>query len=208
MPKSNDPLLAELAGTGAELETLETPTPDVADPMAVVPVPAADSHVAAADAKHSTAAGGMGYSIRIRGQYYARMGEKQKEIRSFERDVRLPSLDKALSVIRRKLLPTLLAKADPQFAALRVCEIVDVKPLSPTTPESQSLQFMGRDRLVAYIREYGVPLDPTLPDYKDTATLREAVMDHKVNPRGFEEREARRRADRAETAAVLALNDV
>jgi hypothetical protein len=172
----------------------------------VIVAPAKPSPRQAADAKHSTAAGGQGYEVLVRGEYHARLDEKRKVAKPFELTVKLPALDKALSVLRRKLLPVLLTKKDPQFVAVRTADIVDVKPLSPTTPESQNLQFMSRPKLLQYIAEYSVPLDPRLDEYKDTVALRDAVMDHRANPRGFEEREARRRADRAETAAVLAMN--
>lgn len=210
-----DPLLAELKGLpgapshqapdaaafpGADSE----PAPS-SDPLDVTPRPTATPLVAAANAKHSKAVGGKGFRITVAGDYYVLASEGNGKItKRYELSFNLPSVDGALGKIVGKLLVPALKKHYPGALGYRTHEVVSAVPLTDDTPPTNSLQFMDRGRLERYIIDNAVPIDPKT--YPDTAHLREACVDHKLNPNGFERREARKQAERAETRELLAMN--
>lgn len=207
----NDPLLAELRGLSgnpelsqpdASAHPAETAQPD---PLDVAPRPKQGSLVKQADAKFSTRAGGKGYRVVVGGDYYTRSADSSgKVLKPFELAFNLPHLEAALSTIVSKLLLSALQKNYPGVINFRTHTIISATPLTPDTPPTTSLQFMDRERLERYIQDNGVPIDPNV--YEDVVHLREAVIDHKLNPKDFDKREARRRAARAEMAELLAMN--
>lgn len=173
-----------------------------------IPAPAPLTAVQKADEKHSTKAGGSGYSVKVRGDYYApskdQPGKKVKN--KYEVDVNLPSLDNALSVIRSYLVAPAIRR-NPKYAdfsSVRTCEIVSVTPLSASTPDSRNLQFMSREGLEAFISDQNAPIDPK--EYEDLGDLRRSVIDFQLNPRGFEDREVKRRKERKLKAELAAMN--
>lgn len=206
VPKSDD-ILAELRGTGAGV-TLIDPLDNSElhrDPLetAIVVKTAA---ITKSDAVHSTKAGGKGYAVTVKGEYYApsvdQPGKKVKK--PYQVVVNVPSLDSALSVIRRSLLTPAIMKLDPACAGPRTYEIVSAKPLSAETPESTNIQFMPRAALEAHIALIKAPIVPS--GYPDVTVLRAAVTDFTLNPVGFEKREAEKQASRAEAQALADLN--
>lgn len=202
-----DPLLAELAGDPhAKVENVDVlPTPNSPDPLEVGKK-AEPTPVQKMDAQHSTAAGGKGYRVTVKGEYYCPAAEdpRRKLTKDYEIQFNLPHLNGALSTIKNKLLEKALRQKYKDYLGFRTYEITEARPLSPETPESSNLQFMPRPGLEAFVRDNRVPLNPV--DYAETQDLRAAVTDFVLNPRGFEEREKRKQADRAEMAELAKLN--
>lgn len=206
----DDDILAELRGSNAS-GTLIDAAPDnsanLRDPLETVPeFPLKTPAIVKADAVHSTKAGGKGYAVTVKGDYYApsvdQPGKKVKK--PYEVVVNVPSLDSAMSIIRRQLLTPAIMKLDPQCSGPRTYEIVSARPLSAQTPESTNLQFMPRHALESHIALIKAPIRPS--EYADVTVLRAAVIDFSVNPTGFEKREAEKQALRAETDALALLN--
>lgn len=186
------------------------PTPD-RDPLDVTPPPPGPA-IKRADAVHATRAGGKGYRVVVSGEYFVRASEGKGRItKRYSLAFNVPSLEAILSKLLKKpadgsdgVLTRALKKHYPGAIGPRTHEIVEAKPLSPDTAPTNSLQFMDRARLERYIAENGVPINPA--DYSEVTTLRDAVIDQKLNPKGFEEREARRQAERAEQRELLDMN--
>lgn len=206
---TTDELLKELQGdTTTQITSPDGETAGDAsqrDPLDVAPQADTRSATTKADAKHAIKAGGKGYEVVVAGEYYTHSSDSTKKIvKPYELSFNLPSLEGALSVIVGKLLVPKLQKFDAQALTYRTHEIIRATPLTPDTPPTTSLQFMDQDRLERYIADNAVPINPE--DYSDVVHLRESVIDHQLNPNGFEKREAIRQADRAKTRELLAMN--
>jgi hypothetical protein len=207
-----DDLMAELNGdTTTKISNVdvmpETPRPD---PLVVAPT-VAPSPAVKLDAAHSTAAGGKGYAVTVKGEFYAPAKDApgKKITKPYEVTINLPSLDMdgqgALSVIKNKLLDQVLRKKHAQdgYLGFRSHEIVKAVPLG-NSPAVAHLQYMDRAALEKFIADNRVPILPAL--YPDVAQLRQSVMDYAQNPKNFEKREAERQADLKQRAELLALN--
>lgn len=221
MENENDALLRELNGEapltpGTLSATITQPDGPLAAPAAgkdrldVTPAPQAPS-LAGADKIHSKAAGGDGYAVKIRGTYTVRAPEGKGKVQKFyELTFNMPYLihprtgASALGMIVGKLLNPKLKKIDPAAIHYRTHEVVSAEPLTPSTPPVNHLQFMDRARILQYIRDNDVPVNPAM--YPDITELREVVIEHKLNPEGFAEREKKRSESRADAAELLAMN--
>ena len=207
MTEPTDPLLKELAGDIVGVQLI--------DPMVLAPKedplevkePVKGPEVGRLNATHSTKAGGKGFALTVRGEYFAPAadGQGKKTKKNYEVVVNLPSLDAAMSVLKNKILDRVIKKQHPDAIHHRTLEIVQAVPLSPATTESSNLQYMNMDRLVRYVQDHGVPID--VKDYEDVVILRNTVIDFTLNPGGFEDREKLRQDDRKMTAEIEALND-
>lgn len=210
-PQETDPLLAELQGLAVGVKKIDPDVPAAPprdlqlDTKAAAPV---RTHTETMDSKFSTAAGGAGYRVRLRGKYFAKVpgSDKEKTLVPYALDVNVTKLEGCLSVIKNRLLDPMLRKHPVygrDYVAFQTHEIVEVTPLGGTPP-STNLQFMSREQLVAHIKERRAPIRPE--DYSDVVALRDAVIDWTLSPHGFEEREARRQADRLEQQELARLN--
>lgn len=203
----HDALLEELqGGKSTSVKKLDPQTTTKDDPLAVKSNAPAPTAVQRADKKHATRNNGGGYAVIVRGEYYAAHPDFQGKnlAKPYEIEVNLPSLDKAMSVIKNKLLAPMLKKKFSDYVRYRTYKVADVRPLSPSMPPAKNLKFAAREALVEYATENRVPIDTN--DYPDTEILREALVDFALNPKGFVEREKQRQADRKETAELAAMN--
>lgn len=207
MAEKSDDLMKELNGELPPLapgEVAPTPAPS-RDEQLTVPGPIKPSAARAADAVHSTRSGGSGWRVKVKGDYFAQSPEGRGKVKKdYEAEFNLPNLDAALSVIKNKLLAPTLRKKYADFVRARTCRIIDALPMSPNTPATRNLQYMNREQLMEHVAAVRAPIDPEA--YVDVTDLRDAVIDFTQTPKGFEDREARRQKDRAETAALAALN--
>lgn len=211
-----DPLLAELQGTQAAIHT-EGQNPEM-HPAAMAAAAAAEDPLAIPvarpaplaqklDKTHATSAGGKGYAVKIKGDFFAAAKDApgKKILKPYEVVVNVTQLDGALSTIKNKILDVLLRKkyGEDGYLGFRTHEVVEARPLGGA-PESNHLAYMTRERLVVHVEENRIPVEPR--EYANVEDLRAAVVDFTLNPVGFEEREKLRQADRKETAQLLALN--
>lgn len=217
----NDALLRELNGEApiapGATATLtqpdgpaEQPAP-TSDRLDVTPAPAPAPSLAGADKLHSKAVGGDGYAVRVKGTYTVRAPEgKGKVQRLYDLTFNMPYLihprtgASALGMIVGKLLNPKLKKTDPNAIHYRTHEVVGAKPLTANTPAVNHLQFMDRERILRYIVDNNVPV--VAAAYPEITDLRDVVIEHKLNPEGFEAREKKRMESRADAAELLEMN--
>lgn len=202
-----DDLLAQLNG---DLPPLVDPAPESAPSRAselTVAAPAPLSPVEKADAAHATKAGGKGWKVVVKGEYFAENPSGRGKIaKPYTASFNLPHLydGAALSIIKNKLLEPALRKLHKDFIAVRTNKIDSATPLSPDTPLSNNIQFMNRAQLVAHVAHIRAPINCAI--YKDDADLRDALIDFVQTPDGFEKREAERQSKRKLDAELSELN--
>ncbi|MDE2019174.1 MAG: hypothetical protein KGJ13_02375 [Patescibacteria group bacterium] len=216
---SQDPLLAELMGDGKvhpkvlkqDIKRLDAPEPDRPDPLDTanqerLAKTLPDYHTKKADEQFSTAVGGKGYKVTLKGEYFAvsKDNERTKVRKPYEVSVNIAKLDKALGIIVGNLLGPALKRKYPDYSTFRTYQIVGAVPLSAETPQTSHLQYMTKAQLVAHIRDIQAPIDPQ--DYPDVAELREAVIDYSYNPKDFVKREAKRMETRDRQRELRSLN--
>lgn len=202
--KGNDALMDELTGGGMLID--DAPVQPDPNPLETAPAEKPLNAVEKSDALHATKAGGKGYKVTVTGEYIGRGSDSpnQKVKKNYTITANLPSLDRALSVLKGKVLDRAISKKHEDFIRVRTYKIVEAIPLSPATPESLNLQFMTREKLEAHVASHQLPI--VVAEYSDTVTLRDAVVDCTLNPNGFKKREALKQADREEQAQIDALN--
>lgn len=208
----------------SELEGLETPSGTKTDAkvsdvhtheQSPDPLDAANHEIklTAAEKAEKTRAdmkarGVKGYKVTVAGDYYAPLpgGDGRKKVKKpYEVSFNLASVEKALSIIVGRLLDKGLKLKYPDYDTHRTCEIINVETLSDDTPEPTNLKFMAEDRLLRYIEDHRVPVDPK--NYVgDVAALRRSVIDYVQNPKDFKTREERRLADLKMDADLAKLN--
>ena len=207
-------LSATITQPDAEIPDAEIPDAEPArqhDPLDVTPAPAPAPSLAGADKIHSKAAGGDGYAVTIYGTYTVRAPEGKGKVQKQYRLVfRMPYLihpktgASALGMIVGKLLNPRLKKEDPGALHYRTHFVESAQPLTPSTPAVNHLQFMDRARIERYIKANEVPV--VAAAYPEITDLRDVVMEHKLSPDGFAEREAKRMQERSDIAELLAMN--
>jgi len=203
-------LMDELNGGATVTDTDPQPATTHIDPLKVQPA-AAKTAVAAFTA-NAAAKNVRGYAITVEGFYLAPSSEIQgKKIRKpYVLVVKLPELEGALSTIKNKMLDKMLKHKYAGYVTYTTHEITHVEPLTPDTPPIDDVQFMGAEKLLDVVRSKRVPLDVknyALEDGSvDVKNLRAAVIDFLLNPKGFEEREAKRLVSVAEDRELAKLN--
>lgn len=187
--ESLDDALAMLNGEAPGMPPRVDPAPQAAPQREheLTVRPAAPlSPLAAADAKHSLAAGGIGYRIDIKGEYYANNPDGRGKVkRNYELSFNVAKAEGAPSVIKNKLLPVALRKKYPDAVRHRTFHVVCVVPRDPSkTPKSNNLAYMDREQLEQYVGFANVPVDGATYAKNDegTTNLREAIIDFVQNP--------------------------
>jgi len=194
--KSDDNLLGDLAGKGGQalnkdglsVEKVDEFPLKEANPLEGSPSPNEDKK----DVK--------GYEFTVSGEYFAASKEAQgKKIkRPYTIKVKLPSEDKALSIIVDKLLERAIKMKHSDYVSYRTHKIIKTVPLSASTPLPHNIQHMGRAQLIMQIQVKQLPIKPDI--YSDDNVLREAVVDCLLNPgptekdpfQGFKAREVKK----------------
>jgi len=214
--ENTDDLLNELNGVlpaaatpeeGQELAAAEANAKK--DPLVVSPPPTPSAAVKFQKAAESKAGDNRlrGYAVTVAGNYSAPSADTpgKKVKKQYTLTVNLPSLEGALSVIKNKMLDKMLKVKYRDYVTYLTHEIVNVLPLTPDTPESNNIAYMSFDALKSFVGARGVPL--VLSDYGlDVRSLRSAVTDWILNPKGFEDREKKRLDDRKLEKELEAMN--
>jgi hypothetical protein len=187
-PDSLEDALAALNGDAPGMPPRVDPAPLAAparDSELTVKPAAPLSPLQAADAKHSLAAGGPGYRIDIKGEYYANNPDGRGKIKkNYELSFNVGRAEGAPSIIKNKLLPVALKKKYPDAVRHRTFHVLRVVPRSPSTAKSNNLAYMDREQLEQYVAFANVPVDLSTYAKTDEGTmhLREAVIDFVQNP--------------------------
>lgn len=171
-----------------------------------VGAPSQDPLVPSLDAQHAIESGGAGYEVKVRGSYFGRSkeGNHVKIKKEYAVTVNLPSLDKAMSVLKNDLIDAAVLNEYPDCASVRTINIDSALPRSPLTPKSSNLQFMDHGQLSGFAKVRAVPID--LADYGDAVNLRDALIDFVQNPDGFAKRESEKLVKRKKDAVLRGLN--
>lgn len=177
-----DPAPAQAPALADQLETSRPPAPPANIPQ----------RVANADKTHSKAAGGFGFRVTVKGQYYAKSTEtKGNLIKDYELPFNLPSLtnskgESALGIIIGAsrpgggMLKAALQKMDPLAITFRTHEIVNVIPLNGA-PEPTSIAYMSFEALKKYARAQFPDFPVDVDEYLDVNHLREDLVDFITN---------------------------
>jgi hypothetical protein len=215
MPRTDtqEELLKDLKGVPGlthfeSIDAAKFPQPDpdtLPDPLVVGAPTDTRTPEQKRDARHATKAGGSGYLCVVEGEYTALApnGGKGKVRKTYRLEFMVPQQTGALQLIVSKLLTPALRKFYPDSTGYRTHAIVSCDPVGDAPPPD-SLRYMNRAQLEEFARLHRVPVN--LTDYPVVADLRETLIDWKLNPKGFEAREARRQGERAEMAELLRLN--
>lgn len=150
-----------------------------------------------------------GFKVKVAGEYIARATQVGvgKQIRTYEIEVNIPSMDCALSVIKNKMLTPILSKKYHDYSSYRTYHIVEVAPLdeaSAAALKKVNVRYMGRENLLRRIDEENLPVDPDL--YPDLFKLREAVIHAGTDPEGYLKKLALRRGDLELEVQLAQLN--
>lgn len=182
--------LADAAGDkSTQIDPVPPAAPTLDQQLETAPVPRTVKAAPRAqdlDKVHGKAAGGNGYKVWVKGEYYAKSAEtKGNVIKKYRLPFILPNLvnakgEAALGVIVGKLLKSALHKLDPLAVTFRTHEIDGVETLGGA-PEPTSIAYMNFDALKDYVRKH-IPDFPVDPDeYISVEHLREDVIDFKTN---------------------------
>jgi len=147
-----------------------------------------------------------GYRVKVKGEYFA-YTEKGKILKPYEFEVILPTLDRALHIIKSKILNRVLKKKFADYASYRTHEIIDSEPVGDAAPiqtSNKNLNVLNKKQLASYINKNELPVDPTT--YKTVGEIRKAIQDAESNLKTFQEKEAKRAEDIALTKSLDALN--
>ncbi len=147
-----------------------------------------------------------GYNITVRGTYYKSVsgGGKGKELSSYTFDVKLPSMDSALSVIKNKILNSVLSKKYSDYVSYRTHEITNVVPFGKIKAVNLSVWQMNRNALEDYIAEGKLLVKPHL--YPELLELRRAVSMCEQDISRFENHQNKVEEDFELTSSIRALN--
>lgn len=146
-----------------------------------------------------------GFKVTVQGQYYARaQGEiKGKILKDYRIQVILPNSERALSIIKHKLLGRMLPKAYSDYISYRTHTIVEMIDLSGRTKTSK-LNMMSKEDIANYVAKAALPVQTGT--YGDILELRQAVVDAETDPQGFLKRDAKRLEDRKLDQTLMLLN--
>jgi len=116
-----------------------------------------------------------GYRVTVAGEFFYSAGSgKGKLTKNYEVEINLPSMDSAMSVIKGRILETVLRKKYPEYSTYRTHEIRNVVPFGNAAPARADLWQMSREMVESYVNENNLPvickIHPTL------MALREAVQ--------------------------------
>jgi hypothetical protein len=116
-----------------------------------------------------------GFLITVIGQYYSLFkdsdGHKQKKIRNYSIQVRLPKMDAALSVIKNYLLDKALRAKYPDYTKYRTYIIKNAVAMNGTTVND--IRYMSLSQLKEHVERIGLDINTSI--FSDVQELREAV---------------------------------
>lgn len=146
-----------------------------------------------------------GYKVVVQGDYYASAPGHGKMIKRYKIEVMLPSMDRALSVIKNKVLQPLLKNKISDYLSFRTYEIVSYEPVGGAeSPSNIPVHVMNRPELVKYIKDEGLPVKAV--DFIEVQDLRDAILYAVQDPVGYEKKFTEKKADAAENKALKDLN--
>ena len=147
-----------------------------------------------------------GYKVTVEGQYRAIGSDGKKGIKPYKFEVVLPVLDRALSIVKHKVLPKLLRMQDQTFTRYRTIYITNVEtPDGMSIPlEKKFIRLMNRQQLTAFIESNGLPIN--VDSYGTLDEIRQAIQDAMDNPDRYAQKAILKKADTDLDKQLVALN--
>lgn len=129
------------------------------------------------------------FTVNMEGTYYASTPHG-KVSKPYTITVRLPGecMDRAMSVIKNKLLTPLLSKKYEDYSGYRTYSIVDISAPKGVELKTNNIRLMKRTQLKSYIDSRDLNVDDTL--YPKMQDLREAIMMAEEDPKRYATHEA------------------
>lgn len=145
-----------------------------------------------------------GYKVTVEGQYFVSAGNKQKTLSQYKLDVNLPTMDRALSIIKGKILDLFLPKKYPDYSGYRTHQITNVVAFGNVAQAKAVLWQMNRPTILSYIKENELPVNDAI--YDTLMELREAVELAETDPDRFLRFQASKEKDYKLTSQLRELN--
>lgn len=144
------------------------------------------------------------FTVELHGEYFANNG-KEKVLRPYTASFRLPSADKALGVIKGKLLPPFLMKKDPSFTGIYTHIIDNISCQGrKLNPNEIPVRFQNKEQLKEYIKFHSLGID--VEEYGSVGLLRDHVRMAKEEPENFPKVQADFVEKKLEEKALYDLN--
>lgn len=150
-----------------------------------------------------------GYKVRVEGEYIARpsLVGGDRVVKKYDIVVNLPVMDRAMSVIKNKLLRPALSVRYDDFIVARTYHITQIEALDVQSQDllkKVPVQYMNRDTLLQFILDENLPVDADL--YPNLFKLREAVESAQANPEEFARKQEERRGSLLEDQTLAEMN--
>lgn len=140
----------------------------------------------------------------VSGLYHAQDGEK-RVLRGYDAEFKVPSVDRVMVVVAKKLLPVFLKKKDPAYTALYTHIIEEITCVGGVLdPNELNPNLQSKEQLKNYIKFHKLPVDAN--DYADLQLLRKHVRLAKDEPNVFEEAHKKYMQTKTEDNALFGLN--
>lgn len=127
-----------------------------------------------------------GFLVTVGGQFFATYrdadGHTQKKIKNYRIQVKLATMDAALSTIKNFLLEPALKKKYPEYTRYRTHVIKHVEPLSGSKRISD-FRYMNLSQLNDFVEDNGFEIDCSL--FTDVQELRDAINRYNDNPEAY-----------------------
>jgi hypothetical protein len=151
----------------------------------------------------------VNFEVKVEGEYFARSGVMGAEvvIKNYEVVVKLPTMDRAMSVIKNKLLRLALSAKYEDFKAPRTWNITSIKPGNEASKKAMKglpVMYLDREALVGMIDDQSLAVDASL--YPSLYKLREAITLCKANPEHFKKQQEINRPGLIEDQILADLN--
>ncbi len=145
-----------------------------------------------------------GFEVTVEGTYFVKEG-KDKGLRSYSFNFKLPEMEAALSIIKNKVLDRVLKKKYEDYVSYRTYQITNVKPFGDARLVGGfDLWSSSRDEVEKYIRKSELPVK--LKYYPTLMSLREAVQLVEADESRFLLNQAQLEKDFEFTESLRALN--
>lgn len=140
------------------------------------------------------------YEVTVGGTYITATRHGHLAQNPYKVTFKSPSAEKALSIFKGHIAPSLMPKRYPGFKRLKTHELLEIKNLTNPGKVPSDVRFMNEDQLNDEIAELGIPLKREL--YPNLTELRTAVSTFMESPEAFDKYQERREKFLGETLAL------
>ena len=133
----------------------------------------------------------MPFQVTVEGDYHAssNVPGKGNVIKKYKIVAVIPTMYKALSTIKNKVLSAAISKQHPDYVMYRTYHVTKIHPTDAKSKKYMSkmeIKYMDREALLEFITEHNLPVEEHL--YPSLFKLREAVQAAKEDPEKYIEK--------------------